>query len=270
MANCLDTLFERVIVGDGDPALAGEAAGLGELAFPDAAALDQPDAVTAAYEFWLEAGAQLIRTQSRRANGWELAQHGLDGRVSEVNWKAARLAADAAKGRGVFVAGCVMPVAAQAGGSPEERRGWYRDQMGALFDGGADSLVLEGFAEMDELLLAVDVYHNLTNKPLVPVVDVPEHGGLSGLWDALRDADAEITGMAASSIEEALRRLAEVRVGIDDATAVSVPFGTDPAADVQALVNAGAHLVLGGSGTSPAAIRTAVAAAKEMAPVRHG
>ena len=92
MANLLDALGKQVLVGDGAVAayLYAEGVPLGR-SF-EGLNLTEPDRVTAAHRVYLEAGAEVIATNSFAANRSALKRHGLDDKANEINWKAAKLA----------------------------------------------------------------------------------------------------------------------------------------------------------------------------------
>ncbi|NCY22002.1 bifunctional homocysteine S-methyltransferase/methylenetetrahydrofolate reductase, partial [bacterium] len=92
MANLLETLSSRVLIGDGSVAacLYSEGVPLGR-SF-EGLNLIEPDRVTAIHRAYLQAGAELIATNSFAANRLALKRHGLEDKANEINWKAAKLA----------------------------------------------------------------------------------------------------------------------------------------------------------------------------------
>ena len=157
-----DRLAGRPILVDG---------GMGTLLFsrgvPQRACLEElvashPEMVGAAHREYLEAGAELIETLSLGANRQRLAAWGLEGRVGQLNRRAAQLAREAREvsGRDALVGGSVGPL-----GSPTRSltdidepaaRATFREQIEGLLEGGADVIVLETFSDLEQLVLAVD------------------------------------------------------------------------------------------------------------------
>src|SRR5258707_12196378 len=142
MAKLLDLLNERIVLGDG-----ATGTYLYELGVPlnhclEEVNLSQPELLTRLYQEYANAGAQVIETNSFGANRIRLARFGLDHQVSEINWRAARVAREAVKGRGdVFVGGSGGPLSlrpADGGISPDDRKGLFGDQIGRLSVGGRD------------------------------------------------------------------------------------------------------------------------------------
>lgn len=121
-----------------------------------------PDAVKGIHAAYLEAGADIIETNSFNANAVSLADYGLADRVGEINAAAARVARSAADdvmsatpGRVCWVAGSVGPTGkslSMSQGLDSDNSaavGWddlvltYFDQMSALIAGGVDLLQIE-------------------------------------------------------------------------------------------------------------------------------
>lgn len=118
----------------------------------------RPELVAAIHRSYVEAGSDVIETNTFGANWFRLARHGLEHRVHELNVKGAELARGAA-GEGILVAGSMGPL-----GVPLEpigrtgltdARAAFRAQAAALAEGGADLLVLETFSSLEELREAV-------------------------------------------------------------------------------------------------------------------
>src|SRR5258706_9429465 len=170
MANLLDILQDRIVLGDG-----ATGTYLYELGVPLSHCLEEvnltrPELVTRVYQEYADAGAQVIETNSFGANRVRLARFGLEKQVSEINWRAARVAREALKGRDVFVGGSVGPLSLRPTDgeySVDDRKELFREQIGALLDGGCDLIFLETFTSLEELLLALDVFQNLSNVPVV-------------------------------------------------------------------------------------------------------
>src|SRR5262245_40371348 len=113
MADPLQALFLRnpVLLADGAMGTSLFAAGLATGEAPELWNLEHPERVRAVHRGFIEAGSDLVLTNSFGANRCRLALHGAERRVGELNRAAARLAraeADAA-GRTVLVAGSIGP-----------------------------------------------------------------------------------------------------------------------------------------------------------------
>src|ERR1700741_4238275 len=118
---------------------------------PEEACLRAPEAVVSLHVGFINAGAELIQTNTYGANGRKLAGHLLGDAVEAVNSTAVKLAREAREitGRDVLVAGSIGPV-----GEPmpsTERRELFAEQAGILDGRGADLLMIETFSDLDEL-----------------------------------------------------------------------------------------------------------------------
>ncbi len=125
--------------------------------------LTAPDEVAGWHRRVLGSGARAIRTATLGANRPGLAAVGLEDRVNEVNWTAARIAVEAAEDADAAVFGWVGP----AGSRPEERAAMYREQLGALLDGGCRLLLFEGFSDINDMETAVEALRDLHHCPAV-------------------------------------------------------------------------------------------------------
>src|SRR5690606_3049889 len=116
------------------------------------------------------------------ANRLRLAQHGLEAKVREFNYKAVRLVRDLrqATGQAFFVAGNVGPVgkqvawhdAAEAAVVAEA----FNEQIRALAEAGAELLLFETFSDLRELEVAVLTAKSLCNLPLVACTSYSSEG----------------------------------------------------------------------------------------------
>jgi homocysteine S-methyltransferase len=132
--------------------------------------LTRPDLVTEVHLEYRRAGAEVLTTNSYGANRHRLRAFGLEEKTEAINRAAAELAVQAAAHH-AFVAGSVGPTglgtASFLGDAADPVRALYREQMGALVEGGVDLLLLETFTLLTEIHLALEVAR--TSFPDVPV-----------------------------------------------------------------------------------------------------
>nr|WP_156253321.1 methionine synthase [Pseudactinotalea terrae] len=169
-------LRERVLVLDGAMGTMIQQHGLGEADYRgdrfadwpsdvkgnnDLLVLTQPDIIKEIHRSYLDAGADLVETNTFNAQRISMADYGMEELALEMNVAAARLAreaadeAEAADGRRRFVAGALGPTNRTASISPDvndpgarnvsfdELVSAYLEQAGGLVDGGADLLLVE-------------------------------------------------------------------------------------------------------------------------------
>ncbi|HZC23273.1 MAG TPA: bifunctional homocysteine S-methyltransferase/methylenetetrahydrofolate reductase [Candidatus Binatia bacterium] len=143
--------------------------------------LSQPELIRGIHHDYLQAGAEIIETNTFGANSFRMARHSLADKVVETNRAGARLARDAAKSFDVWVAGSVGPLGTRieplGKTSFQEARAAFREQIEALVEGGVDLLILETFGYLEEIhqaiLAAKDVHPQL---PLIAQVTIDEDG----------------------------------------------------------------------------------------------
>jgi homocysteine S-methyltransferase len=143
--------------------------------------LSQPDLVRGIHHEYLQAGAEIIETNTFGANSFRLARHSLADKVRDVNQMGARLAREAAKSFDVWVAGSVGPLGTRieplGKTSFAEARQAFREQIEALAEGGVDLLMLETFGYLEELHQAMLAAKDVGGKlPLVVQVTIDEDG----------------------------------------------------------------------------------------------
>jgi 5-methyltetrahydrofolate--homocysteine methyltransferase len=183
MADPLIDLLARqpVVVADGAMGTSLFALGLETGAAPEMWNLEHPDRVRAVHQGFVDAGADLILTNSFGANRFRLSLHGAQERVAEVNRAAARLArgpGDAA-GRKGLVAGSMGPtgeIFAPIGAlAPEAAEAAFAEQAAALAAGGCDLLWIETISAAEELEAAV-AGAAPTGLPVVATMTFDTHG----------------------------------------------------------------------------------------------
>jgi methionine synthase / methylenetetrahydrofolate reductase(NADPH) len=143
--------------------------------------LSQPDLIRGIHHEYLQAGAEIIETNTFGANSFRLARHSLADKVDEINRAGVRLAREAAKSFDVWVAASVGPLGTRieplGKTSFQEAREAFRQQIQALVDSGIDLIMLETFGYLEEIhqamLAAKDVSPSL---PMVAQVTIDEDG----------------------------------------------------------------------------------------------
>jgi methionine synthase I (cobalamin-dependent)/5,10-methylenetetrahydrofolate reductase len=143
--------------------------------------VSQPELIRELHHEYLQAGAEIIETNTFGGNSFRLARHSMDNRVREINLAGVRLAKEAAKSFDVWVAGSVGPLGVRieplGKTSFEEARDAFREQIAALVEGGVDLLMLETFGYVEELHQAILAARDVNPKiPVVAHVTIDEDG----------------------------------------------------------------------------------------------
>ena len=143
---------------------------------PETWNVDRPEAITAAYEAYVRAGADVFLTNTFGGTRYRLALHKLDERVHELNETAARLArgvADRAReesGRTVLVAGSMGPTGElmepMGSMSPPACASAFAEQAEGLTAGGADVLWIETISSLEEGEAAVEGARSASDLPI--------------------------------------------------------------------------------------------------------
>ncbi len=147
------TNYMQMGLGPGDP--------------PELWNVEYPERVVSLFQRFVDAGADIILTNTFGGNASRLALHHAQDRVHELNQASAKLArqdADAAD-RPVIVAGSVGPTGTLfeplGPMTPDEAVSMFRDQMEGLRDGGADVMWIETMSAQEEMLAAAQAASEL-------------------------------------------------------------------------------------------------------------
>ncbi|MGH9498190.1 MAG: bifunctional homocysteine S-methyltransferase/methylenetetrahydrofolate reductase [Terriglobales bacterium] len=141
--------------------------------------LTQPELIRGVHREYLQAGAEIIETNTFGANAFRLGRHSIADRVRDINLAGAQIAREAAKSFDVWVAGSVGPLGIRieplGKTSFEEARSAFRDQIAALVEGGVDLIILETFGYLEELHQAMLALREVNPKlPVVAQVTIDE------------------------------------------------------------------------------------------------
>ena len=148
----------------------------------DALNLSKPELITNIHDEYINAGAEVIETNSFGANRAKLEAYNLGDQVREINLRAVRLAREAREisGQPVFIAGAVGPTGRPLQAPDEHRlvevRAIFREQIESLQDGGADLLILETFSSLAELRQAILAAKEVGVLPIVAQMSFYEDG----------------------------------------------------------------------------------------------
>jgi methionine synthase I (cobalamin-dependent)/5,10-methylenetetrahydrofolate reductase len=160
--------------------------------------LTQPIAVEHAHRRFAEAGAELLMTNTERANPLTLARHHLAEKTYEINRKGVWLARAVASDFGALVAAALGPVGkflAPIGQlSHADVRRAFREQLLALADGGPDAIILKSFIDLTELEIAIEEAQSVAPElPIIAQKTFPEDGALLATDFARNVAERLIT-----------------------------------------------------------------------------
>lgn len=145
----------------------------------------EPEAVFRVHQAYIEAGAQIIETNTFGANRFKLAPLGLGEEVQRLNSRGVKIAREARESaaREVLIAGSIGPlgIGVQARHpEPEQILAIFHEQALALEERGVDLFILETFSYIEEVLLAIDAIRSFSSLPIVAQLTYSEEGTTYG------------------------------------------------------------------------------------------
>ena len=141
---------------------------------PEEANLRAPDVVVSLHVGYVNAGAELIETNSFGGNRRKLARYFLEDEVEAINSAAVKLAREAREvaGRDVFVAGSIGPIGEPA--AARVRADLFAEQATVLEGRGADLFMIETFYDLEELVDAIEAVRGVSSLPIVALMTFDE------------------------------------------------------------------------------------------------
>ena len=141
----------------------------------------EPEAVFRAHQAYIEAGAQIIETNTFGANRFKLEPLGLGDDVQKLNSRGVKIAREARESasREVLIAGSIGPlgIGVQARHpEPDEILDIFHEQALALEERGVDLFILETFTYIEELTLAIDAIRSFSGLPIIAQLTYSEEG----------------------------------------------------------------------------------------------
>ena len=262
--------------------------------------VSQPETVRSVHQQYLQAGAEVIETNTFGANAFRLEHFGLRDKVRELNVAGARIARQTVEamrekqGSEAFVAGAVgsLGVRLEAGGLAAARAA-FAEQMAALAEGGVDLLMVETMMSIAEAEQAVLAAHEAAPQlKVVVMMTVNEDGNcLDGTApeaaaERLTAAGADVVGCNCSAgpaaVLAAIERMrpatrlpliAMPNAGLPASVEGRNIYLTSPeylASFARKFVRAGATWVGGCCGTTPAHTRAMRGALRAMEAQEQG
>jgi methionine synthase I (cobalamin-dependent) len=199
MAAWLDEMLSSgPILTDGAWGTELQARGLALGEMPDFWNLSHPDRVEAVARAYVDAGSQIILTNTFRASRIALGNHPDVDRVAEVNRAGVEISKRAA-GNEARVFASIGPsgkLLLSGGVSKEDLAASFCEQAEALREGGADAIVVETMADLTEAELAIEAA-KATGLPVVACM----------VFDSGKNKDRTVMGTTATQAAETLSAL---------------------------------------------------------------
>lgn len=200
----LDELQTHVLCGDGAIGTLLLEAGIPLEHCFEELCVTEPDRIETIHQQYIDAGARVIETNTFGANAVRLERFALEGRVAEINRAAAQIAVKAAQGKDVYVAGSVGPLGIsgeEAAARGIDRAQCFREQVGALLEGGAHLIFFETFMDFEEMEIAFRARKEIDDGlAICSFACAPEGRISSGMllveaFGKLRELKAQIVGV---------------------------------------------------------------------------
>ncbi|MBI5699001.1 homocysteine S-methyltransferase family protein [Candidatus Saganbacteria bacterium] len=170
MRNFKETIGRKILVMDGAMGTELMERGVRPEDCFDAQNLKKPEIVLAVHKAYVQAGADIIETNTFGANRIKLADYQLDKKVREVNLEAAKLARKAI-GENGFVCGSIGPLGKMLDPLGEitfdQAAEVFAEQAKALEEGGADCVSIETISDLQEMRAAVIAVKSNTKLPVI-------------------------------------------------------------------------------------------------------
>jgi 5-methyltetrahydrofolate--homocysteine methyltransferase len=274
----------KLLIADGATGTMIMAAGLPAGAAPELWNAERPDQVLRLYHAYLDAGSQIILTNTFGGSRLKLAKTGLAERTHELNLAAARLARHAANGQ-AYVAGDIGPtgelMTPMGSLTDELALEVFSEQAAALAEGGVEALWIETMSDLAEARAAVTAARRVTNLPVFCSLSfglkartmmgvTPKQAALE-LWPLGLTAIGANCGEGLEMIPEVL---AQMRQALPEAVLIAKPnaglpklvdgktvYDMEPAQFANRMaefINQGAQIVGSCCGSSPAYISALV------------
>jgi len=242
--------------------------------------LTQPGLVQEVHEAYVQAGAEILETNTFGANPVKLSSHGLDDETEAINRAAVTIARRAANGRALVV-GAIGPLGIRlepwGPTAREEAIGFFSRQVRGLLEGGVDGFILETFSDLHEVEAALCAVKALSELPIIAQMTVGHDGNTSygttveTIASKLTELGADVVGLNCSvgpaAMLDALERMvehtnrplsAQPNAGLPRAVEDRRIYLASPeymGSYARRMINAGARFVGGCCGTTPGHIK---------------
>jgi methionine synthase / methylenetetrahydrofolate reductase(NADPH) len=135
--------------------------------------ISAPHLVGEVHREYIEAGAEIIETNTFGGNRYRLTTHGLEQSLRDINLKGARIAREAREVSGidVLIAGSMGPLGKPLEPigkiKPPDARSAFTEQAEALLEGGIDFFMIETISSLDEMEIAIEAIRVTCDLPIV-------------------------------------------------------------------------------------------------------
>ena len=280
----LNNIRNHVLLSDGAWGTLLQAKGLKPGECPELWNITHPNEILDIAKSYIDAGSDIIETNSFGGSIIKLSQYGLSARVREINEAAAAISREAA-GKDKLVAGSVGPTGkmlVMGDITEEELYNAFSEQSKALENGGADIIIIETMTAIDESALAVKAAKDNTNCTVIltmtfsktpkgeyrtmmgaspeEMVKVAKTEGADVIGSNCGNGIADMIGIvkAIRSFDADIPVMIQANAGMPELIDGKTVYRESPelmASYVDELVKAGSNIIGGCCGTTPEHIR---------------
>ncbi|MFJ7976671.1 bifunctional homocysteine S-methyltransferase/methylenetetrahydrofolate reductase [Peribacillus sp. JNUCC 23] len=142
--------------------------------------ITNPNQIETIHQAYLNAGADIIQSNTYGANFHKLKRYGLEDQVSQINRKGIAIAKKVAVQGNAFVFGTIGALRSirKSDLSLEEIKRIFREQLYSLLLEAPDGLLLETFYDLEELETVLQIARQETDLPIISNVSLHELGNL--------------------------------------------------------------------------------------------
>ncbi|WP_144493947.1 bifunctional homocysteine S-methyltransferase/methylenetetrahydrofolate reductase [Bacillus pumilus] len=251
--------------------------------------LSKEDEVKRVHEAYVQAGADIIQTNTYGANYIKLSRYGLEEEAKRINTKAVQIAKAAAGS--AYVLGTIGGIRTfnKNAYTVEEIKRSFREQLYILLNEEPDGILLETYYDMEEAKAVLQIARKETTLPIVMNVSMHEQGVLQD-GTPLRDGLSELSSLGADVVGincrlgpyHMIQALESVPI-LENSHLSVYPNSSLPSLEEGRLVydtdndyfrksalefrNQGARIIGGCCGTTPQHIHAMAEAVKDLAPI---
>ncbi|CAM2821123.1 bifunctional homocysteine S-methyltransferase/methylenetetrahydrofolate reductase [Paenibacillus sediminis] len=251
--------------------------------------LIHPEVVGDVHRRYIDAGANLIETNTFSANFDKLSKYGLESKVEQINRAGVKIAREAAGNNG-YVVGAIGSIRGgrRANISNKELKGYFEQQISALLTEDVDGILLETFYDVEELLIALRRVRKLSDLPVICQFAVEDVTTLDGYtmpeaFSIITEEGADVIGFNCRTGPSGIMRAMDTlqghlqvpmsvfpNAGIADYVDGQYRYAATPEYFAQSAVKfaeLGARILGGCCGTTPEHIAAIAGALKDYIPM---